>query len=253
METALITGASSGIGEAFARKLASLGYDLVLVARRKERLDAIAEELRGKDQVTVETLPGDLCQDGDVSRIEHRIEALDTLTLLVNNAGFGTRGAFVDVELEKSLAMIQVHVTASTRLARAALPAMLARQKGTLINVASPSAFIPLSGNTVYSATKAYLIAFSECLQLEVQDAGIKVQALCPGFTYSGFHDTDEFKGMDRSKIPDFLWMSAEETVEQSLNALNNGKVVFVPGFTNRLMYVTLRKMTTRLATRALR
>ncbi len=253
METALITGASSGIGEAFARKLALLGYDLVLVARRKERLDAIAGELEEKHPVTVEVLPGDLSKDDDISRIEQRIEALDTLAMLVNNAGFGTRGAFADVDLRKSLAMIQVHVTASTRLARAALPGMITRRKGTLINVGSPSAFIPLSGNAIYSATKAYLIAFSECLDLEVQDAGIKVQALCPGFTYSGFHDTDEYEGMNRSKIPNVLWMSAEETVEQSLNALDSRKVVFVPGLVNRLMYVTFRKVTRRLAAKVLR
>jgi short-subunit dehydrogenase len=191
-ETALITGASSGIGEAFARKLASLGYDLVLVVRRKERLDAIAGDLEGEHPITVEMLPGDLSKDGDISRIEQRIEALDTLTMLVNNAGFGTRDAFAGVGLEKSLAMIQVHVTASTRLVHAAIPGMIARRRGTLINVASPSAFVPLSNNTVYSATKSYLISFSECLLLEVADAGIKVQALCPGLTYTEFHDTDE-------------------------------------------------------------
>jgi short-subunit dehydrogenase len=251
-ETALITGASSGIGEAFARKLASLEYDLVLVARRKEKLDAIAGDLEVKHPITVEVLPGDLSKDGDISRIERRIEALDTLTMLINNAGFGTRGAFADVDLEKSLAMIQVHVTASTRLAYATLPGMIARRRGTLINVASPSAFVPLANNSVYSATKSYLISFSECLQLEVADAGIKVQALCPGFTYTGFHDTDEFKGMDRSKLPNLMWMSAEETVERSLDALDNGKVVFVPGFVNRLMYVSFRRLTTSLAPRVL-
>jgi short-subunit dehydrogenase len=248
---ALITGASSGIGEAFARKLASLGYDLVLVARRKEKLNAIAEDLK-KCSVTVEVLPGDISKDGDVSRIEQRIEALDTLTMLINNAGFGTHGAFADVDLEKSLAMIQVHVTASTRLAHAALPGMIARRKGTLINVASPSAFVSLTNHTVYSATKSYLISFSECLQLEVADAGIRVQALCPGLTYTEFHDTDEFEGMNRSRLPSFMWMSAEETVERSLNALNNGKVVFVPGLVNHLMYVRLRKLTTSLAPRVL-
>ncbi|MBN1811332.1 MAG: SDR family oxidoreductase [Anaerolineae bacterium] len=251
--TALITSASSGIGETFARKLASQGYDLVLVARRKERLDAIAGDLEEKHPVMVEVLPGDLSKDDNISRIEQRIEALDTLTMLVNNAGFGTRGAFADVDLEKSLAMIQVHVIASTRFARAALPRMIDRRKGTIINVASPSAFIPFSGNTVYSATKAYLITFSECLQLEVADAGIKVQALCPGLTYTEFHDTDEFQEMDQSRFPGFMWMSAKEAVEQSLNALNNGKGVFVPGFANRLMYVTFRRITTRLAAKVLR
>jgi short-subunit dehydrogenase len=250
--TALITGASSGIGEAFARNLASMGYNVVLVARCLQKLQSIAKELEQRHPIAAEALPADLATDGGVALVEKRIHEISDLTMLVNNAGFGTRGAFADVDLGKSLAMIQVHVTASTRLARAALPGMIARRKGTLINVGSPSAFIPLSGNAVYSATKAYLIAFSECLQLEGQDAGIKVQALCPGFTYSGFHDTDEFAGMDRSTIPNLLWMSAEATVKQSLNALNKGKVVFVPGLTNRLMYVTLREITRRLVAKVL-
>jgi short-subunit dehydrogenase len=250
--TALITGASSGIGEAFARKLASMGYNVVLVARRRGKLEDIAKELERGHPVAAEALPADLATDSGVALVEKRISEIPDLTMLVNNAGFGTQGAFADVALGKSLAMIQVHVTASTRLARAVLPGMLVRRKGTLINVGSPSAFIPLSGNAIYSATKAYLIAFSECLHLEVQDAGIKVQALCPGFTYSGFHGTDEFKGMDRSRLPNLMWMSAEETVEQSLNALDNGKVVFVPGLVNRLMYVTFRKMTRRLAAKVL-
>jgi len=176
MGTALITGASSGIGEAFARRLASLGLDVVLVARRKERLDVIAEDLTKKHAVNVDVMPADLAKDEGISRIEQRIAELESLVML--------------------------------------------------INVASTSAFIPLNGNAIYSATKSYLIAFSECLHLEVRGAGIKVQALCPGFTRSGFHDTDEYSDMDRSAIPNWLWMSAEETVERSLDALDDGKVV---------------------------
>lgn len=251
--TALITGASSGIGAAFARKLASLGYNIVLVARHQEKLEAIAKELEQEHPIAAEALPADLATDDGMASVEKRIDEIPDLTRLVNNAGFGTRGDFADVDLEKSMAMIRVHVNASTRLAHAALPGMMARRRGALINVASPSAFVPLRGNAVYSATKAYLIALSECLQLEVQDAGIKVQALCPGFTYSEFHSTDEYQGMDRSRIPNFLWLSAEATVDQSLKALNNSRVVFVPGFVNRLMYVTFRKMTARLARRMFR
>jgi short-subunit dehydrogenase len=242
--TALVTGASSGIGEAFAKKLASWGYNVVLVARRLQKLESIAKELEQRHPIVAEALPADLATDSGVALVEKRIGKIPDLTMLVNNAGFGTQGAFADVDLGKSLAMIQVHVTASTRLVHAALPGMIARRKGTLINVSSPSAFIPLSGNMIYSATKSYLIAFSECLQLEVQAAGIKVQALCPGFTYTEFHSTAEFEEMDRSRLPNFMWMSAEETVERSLNALNNGEVVFVPGFVNCLLYVTLRGMT---------
>jgi short-subunit dehydrogenase len=250
--TALITGASSGIGAAFARKLAAMGYNVVLVARRREKLEAIAKELEQEHPIAAEALPTDLATDDGVALVEKRIGEIPDLMMLVNNAGFGTHGAFADADLDKSLAMIQVHVIASTRLARAALPGMIARRKGIVINVASPSAFVPLADHAIYSATKSYLIAFSECLQLEVANAGIKVQALCPGLTYTEFHDTDEFKGMDRSRLPGFMWMSAEETVERSLNALNNEQVVFVPGFVNHLMYVRLRNLTTSLAPRVL-
>lgn len=250
--SALITGASSGIGEAFARKLASLGYDLTLVARRRERLENIARELEQNHSVTIEVLVADLAKESDVSRVTDRIGEIPDLTMLVNNAGFGTTGCFSDVSIARSLEMIDVHILATTRLTHAALPGMLARRKGILINIASPSAFIPLANNTVYSATKSYLIVFSECLQLEVKAAGIQVQALCPGFTYTGFHSTDEFKNMDRGKIPGFMWMSATETVEQSLKALKSGRVVFIQGFVNHLMYGRFRGMTIRLAPKVL-
>jgi short-subunit dehydrogenase len=246
--TALITGASSGIGEAFARRLASLGYDLVLVARRKEKLDTIAGDLEKTHPVTVEVLPGDLSKDGDILRIERRIEALDTLTMLVNDAGFGTTGYFSDVDSAKSVAMIAVHVVAPTRLARAALSGMIVRDRGAIINVASPAAFVLFPGNTIYSATKHYLITFSEGLDLELKGTGIKVQALCPGFTRSGFHDTEEFQEARSESLPDCLWMSAEEVVERSLDALGKKQVVFVPGFINHLMYVRMRRPVAYLA-----
>jgi short-subunit dehydrogenase len=250
--TALITGASSGIGKAFAQKLASLGYDLILVARRKEKLDAIARDLEAKHPVTVEVLPGDLAKGGDISQIEQRIEALDALTMLVNNAGFGTTGHLSNVDVTKLMAMIAVHVSAPTRLARAVLPRMIARNRGAIINVASPAAFVLFPGNTTYSATKHYLITFSEGLNLELEGTGIKVQALCPGFTRSEFHDTEEFRESKSKSIPNWLWMSAEEVVKRSLDALDRKQVVLIPGFINHLMYVRMRRLTAYLARKML-
>jgi short-subunit dehydrogenase len=235
-KSAMVTGASSGIGEAYARLLASLGYDLIIVARRKDRLVSIAKELQDKYGVLVTVLEGDLCNGNDVSAIEEKVRSTPNLSVLVNNAGFGTLGQFVDVDISKTLNMIALHVTAPTRLIKAALPGMLARHEGSIINVASVAPFLPASGNVNYNGTKSYLIAFSECLQLEVKDAGIRVQALCPGFTRTGFHSVDEFKNVDFSTIPAFMWMPADKVVAQSWQALRKKKVIFIPGFINRIV-----------------
>ena len=204
-KSAIVTGASSGLGEAYTRLLASLGYDLVIVARRYDRLIPIAKEVEDKYGVSVTVLPGDLCSENDLSAIEQIVRGTSNLSVLINNAGFGTLGPFVDVDISKSLNMIALHVTASTRLVKAALPGMLAQREGIIINVASVAPFLPVAGNVIYNGTKSYLIAFSECLQLEVESAGIRVQALCPGFTRTGFHSVDEYKNVDFSTIPAYL------------------------------------------------
>jgi short-subunit dehydrogenase len=227
---ALITGASSGIGEAFARRLAADGFDLALAARREDRLRALAAELSAAHGVEAEALPADLSKDEDVARVGRYIEAHPDLTLLINNAGFGTRGYFADVELERQLAMIRVHVIASVSLARFALPAMIRRGGGAIINVSSVAAFFPSAGGANYSATKIYLNNFSEALAAELDGTGVRVQALCPGFTYSEFHDTPEYGDFDRKDIPDALWMSAEQVVDESLAALLGNRVIVVPG-----------------------
>ena len=237
LKSAMVTGASSGIGEAYARLLATLGYDLIIVARRKDRLVSIAKEFQDKYGILVTVLEGDLCNGDDVSTIEEKVRSTPNLSVLVNNAGFGTMGQFVDVDISKTMDMIAVHVTAPTRLIKAALPGMLARYEGNIINVASAAPFLPISGSVNYNGTKSYLIAFSECLQLEVKDAGVRVQALCPGFTRTGFHSVDEFKNVDFTTIPDFMWMPADKVVAQSWQALGKKKVIFIPGFINRLVF----------------
>jgi hypothetical protein len=239
--TALITGASSGIGATFARHLASLGYDLVLVARREDRLRSLADELKPIHAVNVEVLVADLANPADVERIETQIARLDTLELLINNAGFGTTRPFAEVDVANHTAMIQVHVTASMRLCRAALPRMLTRQRGGIINVSSVTAFLRLPNRVNYCATKAYLTSFTEALAIELQGTGVRVQALCPNFTYTEFHDKPEYASFERTSIPRIFWSSTDEVVRVSLAALRRNQVICIPGWQNRLMVAVLR------------
>ncbi len=233
--TALITGASSGIGEAFARELASRGYDLVLVARRKEKLEDIARKLLKKHSVHIEVIAADFAKEENIEKVEKCLTE-HNITMLVNNAGFGVHGKFTEINLSRHLDMIHVHVIAVTRLCRLVLPGMIAENKGTIINVSSIAAFNPVSKNLIYSATKNYINFFSRALQKNLSDTDIKVQALCPGFTYTGFHDTEEYKQWNRSVIPEFMWMTADKVVSLSLKALKKNKLVVVTGFKNRLL-----------------
>ncbi|MBP6017302.1 MAG: SDR family oxidoreductase [Candidatus Promineofilum sp.] len=227
---ALITGASSGIGEKFARRLAAAGFDLTLVARREERLRALADELVRINGIRVDVLAADLARDEDIARVSLAIEAQPDLVLLINNAGFGTRGSFTEVPIKRHLDMIRVHDVASVALTWSALPRMVERGRGAIINVSSIAAFFPSGGGSTYTATKAYLNNFSEALAAELHGTGVKVQALCPGFTYSEFHETPEYLGFNRGQIPSALWMSAEQVVDESLAALSGDQVIIVPG-----------------------
>jgi short-subunit dehydrogenase len=243
-KTALITGGSSGIGATFARQLAAQGYDLALVARRRERLAELAGELQQAHDVCVEVLAADLADPAGVEQVEKRLGEIEDLAMLINNAGFGTTGRFAAVDMASQLAMIQVHVVATVRLCRAALPAMLARNQGAIINVSSVTAFIPLPGSVNYSASKAYLVNFSEALQAELIGTGIKVQALCPSFTLTEFHDTPEYAKFNRARVPGFMWMSAEEVVADSLKALKRERVTHVSGLRNRLLIALVNRAT---------
>lgn len=239
---ALITGASSGIGAAFARRLAAQSYDLILVARREERLSQLAMELRQQFNIRAETIRADLSNAIDVERLECRIAELPTVELLVNNAGFGVPGKFAEARLDRTMAMVDVHIIASTRLIYAALPAMIARGTGSIINVASIGGFIPRPHDAVYCATKAYLIAFSEALQGELAGTGVQVQALCPGFVPTEFLNSPEYEQLDiQAKIPKWLWTPVEQTVEESLRTLKRAKVVCIPGFRNRVIVALAR------------
>ncbi len=247
---ALITGASSGIGATFARKLAAQGYDLIIVARREQRLQELAQELMDKHGINVETLTADLSSPDGVSKVEERIAAANNLELLVNNAGFGIRGTFAGIAVEKSQSMLDVHVAATVHLTRAALPAMIECGKGYVVNVSSVASFMAYGGHVMYSSTKAFLNSFSTNLSNELLGTGVKIQALCPGFTYTEFHDAEKIENFDRSAIPAFAWTTSEEVVDASLKALDRNRVVVVPGFMNRVFVVLLRSFLGR--TRAL-
>jgi short-subunit dehydrogenase len=236
---ALVTGASSGIGAAFARRLASDGCALILVARRHDMLRQLARELGG-----AETLAADLTREEDLARVEARILAEPELDLLVNNAGFGTSGRFWETPLDGQERMHRLHVMATLRLTRAALAAMVPRHRGSVINVSSVAGFGQSPGNVSYSATKAWMTSFTEGLDLELRGAGspVRVQALCPGFTVTGFHDT---MGMSRERIPAWLWMRAEDVVDASLRALQRGQPLVVPGTIYKIV-VLLEKLAPR-------
>ncbi len=231
--TALITGASSGIGRAYAVALAELGYDVILVARRRAMLEVLASELTDTYGVGAAVVEADLVTEEGICRVERTIETADGLTLLVNNAGFGMVGAFATGDMARHLDMIQLHVETVVRLTRAALPGMLAQRRGTIVNVASLMAFFPLYGSTTYGATKCYLQVFTEALHQELVGTGVRVQALCPGFVATELQEVCE---IERLPVPDSLWMSAETVVARSLEDLRNDRVISVPGLGYRLL-----------------
>lgn len=234
--TALITGASAGLGAEYARQLAASGTGLILVARRLDRLEELARDLRSKFGVTVEASRADLSTPGGIATVEEIIAGAETLDLLVNNAGFGGRTGFARGEPADHLDMVRVHIDAAVRLTRAALPGMIARGRGAVINVSSVAAFSPFSG-AMYSGTKSFLVMFSENLQSELRDKGVSVQALCPGLTHTEFHAA---AGLTLSGIPGLFWSRADKVVRTSLHRLGRG-VVCIPGWENRIVSVLMR------------
>jgi short-subunit dehydrogenase len=233
---ALITGASSGIGETFARKLAARGFDLILIARREEKLRAVAAQL----PVNARIIPADLTREEGLAAAESAIRESPDIELLVNNAGFGTLGRFWEADLEGQDQMHRLHVMTMLRLTHAALKAMVPRDRGAVINVSSVAAFGQTEGNVSYCATKTWANAFTQGLDIELNAIGskVKVQALCPGFTFSEFHDV---LGVDRANIPGFLWMQADSVVEASLRGLERGKVIVIPGAVYRIGSALMR------------
>jgi short-subunit dehydrogenase len=233
---AAITGASSGIGATFARQLAARGSDLMLIARRTDRLDALARELAQLHGVKAEIVTADLTLDADLERVADRLRQASNLDLLVNNAGFGVGGTFVKAPVAGQEGMHRLHILATLRLTHAALGNMVARRAGAVINVSSVAGFLTSPGAVGYGASKCWINAFTEGIWLELRGMGspVRVQALCPGFTYSEFHDV---AGMDRSKLaPKGWWCSAGQVVTESLAGLERDRIFVIPGFRYRVL-----------------
>lgn len=238
-QLALITGASSGIGEAFARELAARGYDLCITGRRSENLESIAAELREKHKVRVHIIVADLATEDGISKIETWIKETPSITLLINNAGFGARGLFVNKPSQKYVEMITVHATATMRLTSAVLPAMINAKQGAIINVSSITAYLPLAGNAVYSGTKSFLNSFTQALAFELKNTSVKVQLLAPGFTYTDFHKRPDYAKLNTyASIPKILWMKAEDVAKISLRTLERNKLFCTPGWINKLIAI---------------
>jgi short-subunit dehydrogenase len=229
MGAALVTGASAGLGVVFARRLAKAGYDLILVARRGDRLDAVATELRRDYGVQADPLVADLTADEGVAKVSASIDRLPRLDVLVNNAGFGVEGLFWQADPAGQDQMHRLHVMATMRLSHAALRKMVPQKSGAVINVSSVAAFSIGAGSVSYCSTKAWMNAFSEGLaaELEAVRSPVKVQALCPGFTKTEFHDV---LGMDRGLVPGWMWLTAEKVVDESFRGLESGKVIVITG-----------------------
>ena len=236
---ALITGATSGIGAAFAERLAQQGFDLILHGRRKEALTARAEDIQRTHHTSVKTIIAELARAEGVRRVEECIQGLDRLDMLINNAGYWTPGVFWERSPDSLEAMILVHVTAPVRFIRAALPRMRERDQGDIINVSSLGAYFNMVTVENYGATKAYLVNFTESLHVALMGTGIRVQALTPGLTVTEFHSR---LGADFT-AEQKRWMRPEEVVDVSLRALRRGKVVCIPGVKRRLLVTIARTL----------
>jgi short-subunit dehydrogenase len=237
--TALITGATAGIGAAFARCLAADGYDLVLVARDAQRLADIAAELTARHGSTVTVLPADLSTDEGCGPVEERLaDGSVPVDLLVNNAGISLNRSFLRSTAADEARLLRLNVHAVMRLTLAALPAMVERRHGTVINVSSVAGFGPVMPGSTYSASKAWVTNFSESVALVARPFGVRVMALCPGYTRTEFHDR---AGIDMSKTPEWMWLRADDVVRDALRDLRKGKMVSVPDWKYKLAVFALR------------
>ena len=227
--TALITGASTGIGAVYADRLAKRGYDLILVARSREKLSEVAAQLKPTGR-SIETMAADLTKKEDVQRVAERLTSDPTITVLVNNAGLGSAGTLLDSNIDDLESMIYLNVTALTRLALAVLPGFLTRKNGLLINIASVVALAPELLNGTYSGTKAYVVNFTQSLQKEVEGMGITVQAVLPGATATPFWAK---AGRPVEHLPSEIVMSAEDMVDASFAGLDQHEVITIPALSD--------------------
>jgi uncharacterized protein len=232
MSTALVTGASAGIGRAFVEGLARRGHDLVLVARDGARLTALADELARTHGVAAAACPADLLTAAGLTTVEARLaDATNPVDLLVNNAGFGTFGRFAELDVEQEVQEVELNVIALLRLTRAALGAMEPRGSGAILNLASLAAYQPAPNSATYGATKAFVHSFTHAVHEEARGTGVHVMLVCPGYTHTEFHDR---AGLGPTGVPELAWQSADEVVAAALRDLDRGRSVSIPGALNQ-------------------
>jgi uncharacterized protein len=239
---ALITGASSGLGAEFARALAAGGADLILAARREDRLVALAKQLEAQHGTHSEVLAVDLATDAGIAAVKAKIESTPHLHWLINNAGFGVKGYFHKASIEALDPMYRLQVLAPFQLTHAALKSMVARDAGAIINVASVVSFIMTAGSVSYASTKSWLHLFSEGIFIELHSLGskVRIQSLCPGYVLTEFHDV---VGMDRGLMPRSLWLEAPFVVQESLAALQRNELLVIPSWKYRLIVWVVKRL----------
>ena len=234
MTTALVTGASAGIGREFARQFAFRRSDVVLVARDAPRLDELKAELERAYGIAAEVLAADLLSDDGLAAVEKRVaEVGRPVDIVVNNAAFGTFGRFADIDIEKEDQEIRLNVLALVRLTHAALVAMEARGSGAVVNVSSLAAYQPSPNSATYGATKAFVNSFTQAVHEEARSRGVNVMLVCPGYTHTEFH---ERAGLGLPGVPEFLWQTPEHVVTAAIRDLDRGRAVSIPGALNRAM-----------------
>ena len=241
--TALITGATAGLGAEFARQLAEQGHGIVLVARNGDRLRAKAAELEQRYRIRAEVIAADLTEDAGVAAVVARLgESERPVEILVNNAGIGLLRAFEENDIAEERAHLRLHVQTAMELVHAALPGMIGRGSGRIVNVASVAAFAPRG---TYSAAKAWLVSFSRWAHMAYRPGGVSVTAVCPGFTHTEFHDR---MGMDKKVVPGWMWLQAEQVVREGLADNLKGKAVSIPSKRYKALVWVIRLLPDRLA-----
>jgi uncharacterized protein len=252
--TVLVTGASAGIGRAFARVFAAHGFEVILTARREDRLRELASEIEAKHAVRAHVVAADLADPASPARLVSGIEAKGLrIDALVNNAGYGVPGAYLRTEWNAQKDFIQVLVTAPCELAHRCLSGMVARRRGYIVNIASVAGLVPGSaGHTLYGASKSFLIQFSRSLHMEQEGTGVHVTAVCPGFTHSEFHDVTGTREQVE-KMPRWMWMTSEIVAEQGYAAVMKNATVYVNGRSNRGLVLLAKHLPDALSYRMMR
>ncbi|TRX72070.1 SDR family oxidoreductase [Carboxylicivirga sp. M1479] len=240
-KTAIITGATSGLGKAFATQLAKRNWNLFLTGRKQNLLETIKEELEGSYDTHIATFKADLCNQAELRSLISSIDKLSNVDMLINNAGFGNRSDFYEDSFDKQSQMLQVHITAASRIIHTVVPKMKKQKSGSIINVASLCAYLPAPLSYFYCSSKAFIANLSECMFIDLHPYGIKIQALCPGFINTSFHSRMGLNKNHSNLESKLLWMSDKEVVSYSLRHLKSNKVICIPGIVNKLIVMLSR------------